>query len=218
VAHDLRAPLRGINGMAEILLESKLQQLDADGQKYLQFIHEYSHRMAQLIEDLLKLSRITRSELSLESLDLSALVREVAKQLSDANPGRRVDLLVAEGIVATADPRLLRVALENLLGNAWKFTGKRASARIEFGVEQHEGAPVYFIRDNGAGFDMAYAGKLFGVFQRLHPLTEFEGTGVGLATAQRILTRHGGRIWAESAINKGATFYFTLPEATLPAV
>jgi light-regulated signal transduction histidine kinase (bacteriophytochrome) len=210
VAHDLRAPLRGINGMAEILRESKLEQLDAEGQKYLHFIHESGNRMAQLIEDLLKLSRITRGELTRQSLDLSDLVREVAQQLSNANPDRRVDLVVAEGILAAADPRLLRIALENLLGNAWKFTSKRATARIEFGVEQQQGAPVYFIRDNGAGFDMAYADKLFGVFQRLHPLTEFEGTGVGLATVQRILTKHGGRIWAESAINEGATFFFTL--------
>src|SRR5579872_2549343 len=210
VAHDLRAPLRGINGMAEILRESKLQQLDAEGQKYLQFIHEYGSRTAELIEDLLKLSRITRGELARESFDLSDLVREVAEQLSHAHPERRVDLVVADGILVTADPRLLRVALENLLGNAWKFTGKRASARIEFGVEQREGAPVYFIRDNGVGFDMVYADRLFGVFQRLHPLTQFEGTGVGLATVQRILTRHGGRIWAESALNEGATFFFTL--------
>jgi signal transduction histidine kinase len=210
VAHDLRAPLRGINGMAEILYESKLQQLDAEGQKYLQFIHESGNRMAQLIDDLLKLSRITRGELTRQSLDLSALVREVADQLRTANPNRRVDLVVADGVSATADPRLLRVALENLLGNAWKFTSKRAAARIEFGVEEQQGVPVYFVRDNGAGFDMAYAGKLFGVFQRLHPITEFEGTGVGLATVQRILTRHGGRIWADGAINKGATFFFML--------
>ena len=210
VAHDLRAPLRGINGMAEILRESKLEQLDADGQKYLHFIHESGNRMAQLIEDLLKLSRITRGELTRQSLDLSGLVREVAEQLSNANPNRRVELVVADGVFAAADARLLRVALENLLGNAWKFTSKRATARIEFGVEEHQAAPVYFIRDNGAGFDMAFADKLFGVFQRLHPITEFEGTGVGLATVQRILAKHGGRIWADSAINKGTTFFFTL--------
>jgi signal transduction histidine kinase len=210
VAHDLRAPLRGINGMAEILRESKLGQLDPDGQKYLHFIHESGKRAAQLIEDLLKLSRITRGELTRQSLDLSELVREVAQQLGNANPNRRVDLVVADGVRAAADPRLLRVALENLLSNAWKFTSKRATARIEFGVEEQQGAPVYFIRDNGAGFDMAYADRLFGVFQRLHHLADFEGTGVGLATVQRILKRHGGRIWADSAINKGATFFFTL--------
>lgn len=210
VAHDLRAPLRGINGMAEILRESKLQQLDAEGQKYLSFIHESGNRMAQLIEDLLKLSRITRGELTRQSLDLSGLVREVAQQLRDADPKRRVELVVSDGIGAAADPRLLRVALENLLGNAWKFTSKRPAARIEFGIEHQQGTPVYFIRDNGAGFDMAYADKLFGVFQRLHAHTEFEGSGVGLATVQRILARHGGRIWAESATNKGATFFFTL--------
>jgi signal transduction histidine kinase len=215
VAHDLRAPLRGINGMAEILRESKLQQLDAEGQKYLHFIHESGNRMSQLIEDLLKLSRTTRGELTRQPLDLSGLVQEVAQQLRDANPDRHVELVVADGIHVTADPRLLRVALENLLGNAWKFTSKRPNARIEFGAEKQQGVPVYFIRDNGAGFDMAYADKLFGVFQRLHSHTEFEGSGVGLATVQRILNRHAGRIWAKSAINQGATFFFTLaPSAT----
>ena len=210
VAHDLRAPLRGINGMAEILRESKLEQLDADGQKYLGFIQESGNRMAQLIEDLLKLSRITRSELTRQSFDLSGLVREVGQQLRNADPDRPVELVVAEGVWAAADPRLLRAALENLLANAWKFTGKRPNAKIEFGVERQLGAPVYFVRDNGAGFDMAYADRLFGVFQRLHSQTEFEGSGVGLATVQRILARHGGRIWAQGEVDKGATFFFTL--------
>lgn len=210
VAHDLRAPLRGINGMAELLFESKIEQLDAEGQKYLHFIHEAGTRMSQLIEDLLKLSRTTRGELNRQSLDLSKLVREVIRPLREGNPGRQVDLVIPDGIHAEADHRLLRAALENLLGNAWKFTGKQAAARIEFGVEGEPRAPVFFIRDNGAGFDMTYAGKLFGVFQRLHAASEFEGTGVGLATVQRIIARHGGRIWAKSAVNEGATFFFTL--------
>lgn len=210
VAHDLRAPLRGINGMADILFESNLQQLDSDGQKYLRFIHDSGTRMAQLIEDLLTLSRTTRGELIRHPLDLSGLVREVVRQLRETHPNRQLDIVVTDGIGADADPRLLRAALENLLGNAWKFTGKQAAGRIEFGVDEKQREPVFFIRDNGAGFDMTYADKLFGVFQRLHAASEFEGTGVGLATVQRIIARHGGRIWAESAVNKGATFYFTL--------
>jgi signal transduction histidine kinase len=210
VAHDLRAPLRGINGMADVLFETKLPQLDAEGQKYLRFIHEAGTRMAQLIEDLLTLSRTTRAELTRQPLDLSGLVRDVVRQLRESNPNRQVDFVVADGILVDADPRLLRAALENLLGNAWKFTGKQPAARIEFGVGEPQGSPVYFIRDNGAGFDMAYAGKLFGVFQRLHAASDFEGTGIGLANVQRIIVRHGGRIWAEGAVNKGATFFFSL--------
>lgn len=214
VAHDLRAPLRGINGMADILFESNLQQLDSDGQKYLRFIHDSGTRMAQLIEDLLTLSRTTRGELIRHPLDLSGLVREVVRQLRETHPNRQVDIVVTDGVRADADPRLLRAALENLLGNAWKFTGKQAAGRIEFGVDEKQREPVFFIRDNGAGFDMTYADKLFGVFQRLHAASEFEGSGVGLATVQRIIARHGGRIWAESAVNRGATFYFTLGPAS----
>jgi signal transduction histidine kinase len=210
VAHDLRAPLRGINGMTEILFEHKLDQLDADGRKYLRFIRESGARMAQLIEDLLKLSRVTRAEMTRHALDLSALVADVTRVLRDSEPARQVEFVIRDGIQVCGDARLLRVALENLLGNAWKFTGKKASARIEFGLETRAGETVYFIRDNGAGFDMAYAAKLFGVFQRLHAVSEFEGSGVGLATVQRIIARHGGRIWADAALEAGATFFFTL--------
>jgi signal transduction histidine kinase len=214
VAHDLRAPLRGINGMAELLFESKKEQLDSEGQRYLRFVHEAGTRMSQLIEDLLKLSRTTRGELIRQSLDLSKLVQEVLRPLRDSAPDRQVDFVIPDGIRVDADPRLLRAALENLLGNAWKFTGKKAAALIELGVDGEQRGPVYFIRDNGAGFDMTYAGKLFGVFQRLHAASEFEGTGVGLATVQRIIARHGGRIWAKSTVNEGATFFFTLaPQA-----
>ena len=218
VAHDLRAPLRGINGMAELLFESKLQQLDPEGQKFLHYIHDSGTRMAQLIEDLLKLSRTTRGELIRQPFDLSELVRDVVRQMRGSAPDRQVDFIVPDGIRADGDPRLLRAALENLLGNSWKFTSKRPAARIEFGSDETHGGPVYFIRDNGAGFDMTYAAKLFGVFQRLHSAKEFEGTGVGLATVQRIITRHGGRIWAESAVNQGATFFFTLgPHPAAPS-
>ena len=210
VAHDLRAPLRGINGMAEILSERKLQQLDEDGRKYLRLIRESGTRMAQLIEDLLKLSRITRAEMTRHVFDLSGLVADVARTLRDSDPERRVEFVIRDEVRADGDPRLLRVVLENLLGNAWKFTSKRAAAHIEFGLEERDGGLVYFIRDNGAGFDMAYAGKLFGVFQRLHAVHDFEGSGVGLATVQRIIARHGGRIWADAVMNGGATFFFTL--------
>lgn len=210
VAHDLRAPLRAINGMTEILFEDKLGQLDDEGQRYLRIIRDSGVRMRQLIEDLLKLSRITRSELARQSVDVSKIVREIAQVLSSTEPARQVNFAVQDGVRAEGDPRLLRVALENLLGNAWKFTSKRTAARIEFGVDEEQEGVIFFVRDNGAGFDMAYADKLFGVFQRLHPVTEFEGSGVGLATVRRIVSRHGGRIWADGALNKGATFFFTL--------
>jgi signal transduction histidine kinase len=214
VAHDLRAPLRALNGMTEMLFEDKLGQLDDEGQRYLRIVRDCGARMTQLIEDLLKLSRITRGELTRQAVDLSKLVQEVARGLASTEPAREVNFVVQDGIRAEADPRLLRVAFENLLGNAWKFTSKRTAARIEFGVEEGQEEVVFFVRDNGAGFDMAYADKLFGVFQRLHPVTEFEGTGVGLATVRRIVSRHGGRIWADGALNKGATFRFTLAKSS----
>ncbi len=210
VAHDLRAPLRAITGFTEILLEHSLGQLDEDGQRHLRTVSESGLRMGQLIDDLLELSRVTRGELARSSVDLSALVRSVAERLREANPARNVELVIADDIHADADPRLLRIVLENLLGNAWKFTGKKQSARIEFGVPESGEVPAYFVRDNGAGFDPTYAAKLFGVFQRLHTQSEFEGTGVGLATVMRIIKRHHGRVWAESHPDQGATFYFSL--------
>jgi len=214
VAHDLRAPLRAVNGFAEILLESKFAQLDDDGQRCLRLLAESGGRMAELIEDLLALSRISRSELTREPLDLSRLATEIAAQLATRHPERTVEFAIEPGVHGDGDARLLRIVLENLLGNSWKFTARREAARIELGVTAWQGTPVYFVRDNGAGFDMAYAGKLFGVFQRLHSQSEFEGTGVGLATVQRIITRHRGRIWADGAVDAGATFCFTL--APLP--
>lgn len=212
VAHDLRAPLRSIDGFSQALLEDCVDRLDADGKRYLQNVRESSQQMGNLIDDLLNLSRVTRSELRREQLDLSGLAHAVLAKLRDAQPDRRVDISIQEGLAANADPRLLDIVLTNLLSNAWKFTRKRAPARIEFAAKADGQAPVYFIRDNGAGFDEAYAGKLFGVFQRLHTAHEFEGTGIGLATVQRIVRRHGGRIWAEGKVDVGATFYFTLEE------
>jgi len=210
VSHDLRAPLRGMDGFSLALLEDYGDRFDETGQDYLRRVRAASQRMAQLIDDLLALSRVTRREMSRQQVDLSALAEAVASDLRASGPARHVELHVAPGLVANGDPALLRVVLENLLGNAWKFTGKRPDARIEFGTAQRDGAMAFFIRDNGAGFDMAYADKLFVPFQRLHSTSEFPGTGVGLASVQRVIQRHGGRVWAEAEVGKGATFYFTL--------
>jgi signal transduction histidine kinase len=210
VSHDLRAPLRGIDGFSQALLDDHLESLDEEGKQYLRRIRAGAQRMGQLIDDLLKLSKVTRSELRPTRVDLSQIAREVAEGLQQQDAARRVDLMVKEGLVARGDPRLLRVALENLLGNAWKFTSKLPSARIELGQKDADGRQVFFVRDNGAGFDMEYAEKLFGAFQRLHAMTEFPGTGIGLATVQRVIHRHGGKVWAEGAVGQGATFYFTL--------
>jgi PAS domain S-box-containing protein len=210
VSHDLRAPLRSINGFSEALLEDYADQLDDTGKDYLHRVRAASQHMAQLIDDLLKLSRLTRAEMHYERVDLSALAQIVATELKETAPERVVEFVIAEGVVADGDAPLLRVVLENLLSNAWKFTGKHPRATIEFGVSQQEGQPVYFVRDDGAGFDMAYVNKLFVPFQRLHRSTEFEGTGIGLATVQRIIHRHGGSVWVEGEVGKGATFYFTL--------
>jgi len=210
VSHDLRAPLRSVDGFAQALLEEYVGKLDAAGQDYLRRVRAASQHMGQLIDDLLNLSRLTRSELRMARVDLSRLARGVASELQTREPERRVDFQIADGVFVQGDRRLLRVALENLLGNAWKFTSGRPQARIEFGAKRDGEEPVYFVRDNGAGFDMAYADKLFGAFQRLHGVHEFEGTGIGLATVQRIIHRHGGRVWAEGTVGQGATLYFTL--------
>jgi signal transduction histidine kinase len=211
VSHDLRAPLRGIDGFSLALLEDCGDRLDDVGRDYLQRVRNGCLRMGKLIDDLLALSRLTRSEMRREAVDLSGMTRAIVDELRREEPGRDVEVAVAEGLTVDADPSLLRVALANLLGNAWKFTRKTENARIELGrSENKDGSPVYFIRDNGAGFDMRYAERLFGAFQRLHTESEFEGTGVGLATVQRIIHRHGGLIRAEGAVGAGATFYFTL--------
>jgi light-regulated signal transduction histidine kinase (bacteriophytochrome) len=212
VAHDLRAPLRGLDGFSQALIEDYADKLGDEGRGYLGHLRDSAQMMGRLIDDLLALSRVTRADLVREPVDLSDLARSVATQLQRAWPDRRIEVVIAAGVVAEGDARLLRIALENLLGNAWKFTGKRAEPRIEVGVTSRDENSGYFVRDNGAGFDMAYASKLFGAFQRLHSIDEFEGTGIGLATVQRIINRHGGRIWAIGEVDHGATFYFTLSE------
>jgi signal transduction histidine kinase len=218
VSHDLRAPLRSIDGFSQALLEDYGEVLDAEGREFLQRVRRAAQRMGQLVDDLLKLSRITGGEMVREPVDLSRLAASVVEELRQENPTREVEVVIQPGVCAEGDGRLLRVVLENLFGNAWKFTSRREQARIEFGIVDHAvlnpGQPdqtVYAVRDNGAGFDPAYAGKLFGVFQRLHLATEFPGTGIGLATVQRVIHRHRGRIWAEGALNEGAAFFFTLP-------
>lgn len=217
VAHDLRAPLRGMNGFAQVLLDTYGDKFDADGRDWLEEILLNAKKMAELIDALLSLSRVTRSDVKRESVDLSTLVRAAAARLHAAEPGRVVEVVVPDRLCAELDPALARVLVDNLVGNAWKFTSKAPAARIELGVTDAGGSPTFFVRDNGAGFDMAFATRLFAPFQRLHSATEFPGTGIGLATGQRIVRRHGGRIWAEGAVGVGATFYFTFsvrPEAT----
>ncbi len=210
VSHDLRAPLRSIDGFSKALLEDYGDTLDDTAQDYLKRVRNAAQRMGDLIDDLIKLARVTRTELSHDKVDLSLLARRAAADLRPQGAPRSVEFIIAPDLMVEGDPRLLQIMLENLLGNAWKFTSKKPTAVIEFGWTAQDGETVYFVRDNGAGFDMAHAGKLFGVFQRLHALTEFEGTGIGLATVQRIVYKHGGRVWAEAELNRGATFSFTL--------
>ena len=211
VSHDLRAPLRGIDGFSLALLTKYIDQLDERGQHYLQRIRAGTQRMGRLIDDLLDLSRVARSELRHDTVDLSAIAHGIAAELQLTQAQRAVEFLIQGNLRVQGDARLLQIVLQNLLSNAWKFTSKHARASIELGHLQQQGEAVYFVRDDGSGFDMRYADKLFGAFQRLHNDTEFEGIGVGLATVQRILHRHGGRIWAEGAVERGATFYFTVP-------
>jgi len=210
VSHDLRAPLRAIDGFSQVLLEDYAEKLDAQGREHLGRIRQASQRMAQLIDDLLALSRLNRTELRHAPVDLSGIGRAVAGDLGERDPGRRIAWEIAPGLEVMGDPHLLQIALANLLENAWKFTRHRPEAAISLGAQEEKGERVFFIRDDGVGFDMAYASKLFSPFQRLHHQSEFEGTGIGLVTVQRIVHRHGGRIWAESAVGEGATFYFTL--------
>jgi PAS domain S-box-containing protein len=210
VSHDLRAPLRSMEGFSSALIEDYAEKLDEQGKKYLNYVQESSETMARLIDDLLKLSRVTRSEMNYQKVNLSELAGKIVSELERNEPNRRVELKIAPNITGYGDHNLLRLALENLLGNAWKFSGKVESPRIEFGTTRHNGGQAYFVRDNGAGFDTAYAGNLFKPFQRLHKASEFTGTGIGLATVQRIVRRHGGEVWAESKPGEGATFYFTL--------
>jgi signal transduction histidine kinase len=210
VSHDLRAPLRSIDGFSQALVEDFDEVLDDTARDYLKRIRAGAARMSEQIDDLLRLSRVSRRELRRERVDVSDLANEVIEELVDADPDREVALRVEDGMTAVADRRLLQIALENLLGNAWKFTGNSEAARIEVASEPADDGAVFLVRDNGAGFDMAYADKLFGVFQRLHTLDEFEGTGIGLATVQRVVYKHGGRVWAEGEVDRGATIRFTL--------
>lgn len=211
VAHDLRAPLRGINGFSRALIEDYGERLDGDAQDFLQRIAAGAQRMGELIDALLGLARVTRTELRRDWVDLSRLADVVVSHLRSAQPDRSVEFRSEPGLEAYADPPLAQAVLENLLGNAWKFTGNREGACISFGSETRRGTRAYYVRDNGAGFDMSHAQRLFAPFQRLHSVTEFAGTGIGLATVQRIVHRHGGQIWAESAVGQGATFYFIFP-------
>lgn len=210
VSHDLRAPLRAMDGFSSTLLTDYGDKLDDRGRDRLLRVRSAAQKMANLIDDLLNLSRVSRTELAWEQVDLTDLARATFAELQQASPQRQVSCHVAENLNATGDRRLLGIVLTNLLNNAWKFTASRNPAVIEVGRDELETEPVFFVRDNGAGFDMAYAGKLFGAFQRLHDAGEFPGTGIGLATVQRVIHKHGGRIWAESAVDSGATFYFTL--------
>jgi signal transduction histidine kinase len=210
VAHDLRAPLRGIDGFSQVLIEDHAANLGPEGLAHLVRVRTATKRMARLIDDLLRLGRAAGLDLGRDTFDLSRVARSVAEQLQLADPGRSVELVIRDDLVVEADERLLQVVLENLIGNAWKFTAKAAAGRIEFGMVEQAAGRAYFVRDNGAGFDLARAHKLFGAFQRFHVASEYEGTGVGLALVQRIIHRHGGQIWAESAVGAGATFYFAL--------
>lgn len=207
VSHDLRSPLRSIDGFSQALLEDYSDVVDSRGQGYLAKVRAAAQRMADLIDDLLDLSRLTRSEMSFERVDLTAIANGIGRELRKLDPDRKVEFSISDGITAYGDAALLRIVLDNLLGNAWKFTGKSPEARIEVGVTE-DGS--FFVRDNGVGFDMQYADRLFNAFQRLHAATDFQGTGIGLATAQRIIQRHGGRIWAVGEVDRGATFFFRL--------
>jgi two-component system, sensor histidine kinase and response regulator len=213
VSHDLRAPLRRIDSFSRAVLESQADRLDESGRRFLSRVREASQHMSQLIDDVLYLSRVTRADLREQEIDLSALASLILARLQEGERDRKVEVKIRPEMVVTGDGQLLRIALENLLENAWKFTGQRPEPRIEFGATQASGEPTYFIRDNGAGFDMTYAERLFGPFQRLHPQDEFPGSGIGLATVQRIIHRHGGRVWGEGLVGQGATFQFTLGRA-----
>jgi len=210
VSHDLRAPLRGIDGFSQAVLEDYDEKLDESGRSYLQRVRAASQRMSQLIDAMLNLARLTRAEIHTKTFDMSEIVYGILEDLQKIEPERKVECVVANNLFATADPQLIRAVLENLLGNAWKFTRQQPNPRIEFGHGQYKGQAAYFVKDNGAGFDMTYAHKLFGTFQRLHAYTEFPGVGVGLATVHRIIQRHGGQIWAEGVVDEGAIFHFTL--------
>jgi signal transduction histidine kinase len=209
VSHDLRAPLRGMEGFSRALQKDYADKLDEQGEHYLKRIQEGSRKMGELIDDLLALSRVQRDETTDEPVDLSVMAAEIADELRKTDPERDVEMEIAPGLTARGDPKLLRIALQNLISNAWKFTRDRSAARIEVGRTRTESGPAFFVSDNGAGFDMQHAGKLFVPFQRLHSDADFPGHGIGLATVQRVMHKHGGRVWAEGREGEGSTFYFT---------
>jgi len=211
VSHDLRAPLRSVDGFTHALIESSHDKLDTIEREYLQRVRAASHRMGRLIDDLLHLSRVGRREMRVQETNLSDLAVSVSRELQASEPSRHVDFVISPELYGKGDERLLKIVLENLLGNAWKFTGKTQAARVEFGRGVKDGVEAFYVRDNGAGFDMTYADKLFTPFARLHGNNEFPGTGIGLAVVQRIINRHGGRLWAEGEPNRGATLWFALP-------
>ncbi len=212
VAHDLRGPLRSVEGFSDMLLQENADELSEEGRRRLAIVSASVRRMSQLIDDLLRLAQMGRREVRRIPFELSSVVRTVALQIQQGKGSSPRQLSIEDGVNVNADPHLMQIVLENLLGNAWKFTSKRDDGRIEFGSARRDSEICYFIRDNGAGFNMQYADKLFTPFQRLHSEGEFQGTGVGLATVKRIVSRHGGRVWAEAEVDKGATFYFTLGE------
>ncbi|MEO8554426.1 MAG: ATP-binding protein, partial [Kofleriaceae bacterium] len=211
VSHDLRAPLRAIDGFSRALLADCSDELPEHGKDYLRRVRAATQRMAELIEDLMRLAKLDHVEFRREPVDLSKIVAGQVGRLREAEPARAVVAIVEDALTATTDPRLIRIVLDNLVTNAWKFSAKVASPVIEFGATEEAGELVYFVRDNGVGFDMTRAGRLFDAFHRLHAGSEFDGHGIGLASARRVVTRHGGRIWADAAVGKGATFHFTLP-------
>ncbi|OHD67629.1 MAG: hypothetical protein A2W19_11470 [Spirochaetes bacterium RBG_16_49_21] len=211
VSHDLRAPLRAIDGFSKVLMDKYSVQLDNDAQRYLDIIRSNTQQMGRLIDDLLSFSRIGKQEMRLSRINMERLAREAFEQIQSQHPDRLIDFKVESPPPASGDTNMIKIALTNLLSNAVKFTGPRNEPIIEFGGSAENNENVYYVKDNGVGFDMKYAGKLFGVFQRLHGRDEFEGTGVGLALVQRIIIRHGGRVRAEGAVNEGAVFHFTLP-------
>ncbi len=214
VSHDLRAPLRSIDGFSQALLEECAGKLDTTCTDYLHRVRASAQRMGELIDDLLQLSRVGRAELHCQQVDMSKIARTIVAELRQRDPDRRVEVHIEDALVADVDSRLIRVVLENLLGNAWKFTASVAQPRVQVSRDRTADVPVYFVRDNGAGFDMARAERLFQPFQRLHTESEFPGTGIGLATIHRIIARHGGHVWAEGAVGRGATIYFTVPRTT----
>jgi PAS domain S-box-containing protein len=210
VSHDLRAPLRAIDGFSQAVLQDCGSQLNAEGKEHLQRVRAATTRMGNLIDDLLNLSRITRAEMRTETVNLTQMAQTIVRELRAAEPQRDAEIMIADGLLARGDAHLMQVALQNLIANAWKFTSKQPRTRIEVGRNNSNGHSAFFVADNGAGFDPAYADRLFGAFQRLHTTSEFPGTGIGLATVQRIIHRHGGKIWATSEVHHGATFFFTL--------